>query len=408
MNKRQRPLLGKKILLGISGGIAAYKCAELTRRLIEQGAEIRVVMTACAKEFITPLTMQTVSGHVISDSLFTPQAAASIEHIELVKWANLLLIAPATANIIAKLSNGIADDLLSTLCLATQGPIAISPAMNVQMYQAAATQNNLSIIAERDVFIWGPAEGMQACGDVGLGRMLEPDALVDLCINFFASDAKILSSVSITITAGPTQEALDPVRYISNHSSGKMGYAIAVCAQKMGANITLISGPVNLSPPKNVKLIKVLSAKEMHCASLASLKECDIFIACAAVADYKPARFASQKMKKQQGIDDLMIKLVKNPDIIASIASVEPPPFCVGFAAETQDVKEHALKKLKAKKLDLIAANNVSITDQGFNSDQNALTVYSKSRQFDIPFADKKEVAVQLLTIISKHFTAKE
>ncbi len=407
MNKHQSPLSGKKILLGISGGIAAYKCAELTRRLIDQGAQIRVVMTSCAKEFITPLTMQTVSGHAISDSLFKSPEETGMEHIELAKWADLLLITPATANIIAKLRSGIADDLLSTLCLATQAPIAISPAMNVQMYQAAATQDNLSILSGRGVFIWGPAEGIQACGDVGLGRMLAPDALIELCINFFALDTKPLAGVAITITAGPTQEALDPVRYISNYSSGKMGYAIATVAREMGANITLISGPVHLSPPKNINIINILSADEMYSASLSSLKECDIFIACAAVADHRPASVASQKIKKQHDIDDLMIKLVKNQDIIASIASVKNPPFCVGFAAETQNVKKYALKKLKAKKLDLIAANNVSKIGHGFNSEQNALTVYSKNKQFDIPLADKKDVAVQLLTIISQHFIGK-
>lgn len=408
MTKHQSSLRGKKIILGISGGIAAYKCAELTRGLIEQGAEIRVVMTACAKEFITPLTMQAVSGHAIADSLFQSKEETGMEHIALARWADLLLIAPATVNIIAKLRSGIADDLLTTLCLATKAPLVISPAMNVQMYQAAATQDNLSTLATRGVFIWGPAEGIQACGDVGFGRMLAPDALVHLCINFFEVETKLFSGESITITVGPTQEALDPVRYISNHSSGKMGYAIAVAAQKMGANITLISGPVNLSPPKGMKIINILSADEMYSAALASLKKCDVFIACAAVADYRPVCVASQKIKKQQGVDDLMIKLVKNKDIIAAIAHVKNPPFCVGFAAETQNIKEYALKKLKAKKLDLIAANNVSKIGQGFNHAQNALTVYSKNRQFDIPLADKKDVAVQLLTIISQHFTRKD
>lgn len=404
----KQPLSGKKILLGISGGIAAYKCAELTRRLIDQGAEVRIAMTASAKEFITPLTMQAVSGHAISDNLLDPKAEAGMGHIELAKWADLLLIAPATANIIAKCRAGIADDLLSTICLAAPCQIAISPAMNVEMYQAAATQDNLKTLAQRKILIWGPATGKQACGDIGLGRMLSPDDLVKYCIDFFIPQEKILAGLSISITAGPTQEALDPVRYISNHSSGKMGYAIAQVAQSMGANVTLISGPVKLSPSIDINKVDVLTADNMLKASLDSLEHCDIFIACAAVADYKPALVASQKIKKQQGVDDLTIKLVKNPDIIAAVANVKQPPFCVGFAAETQHVKEYALKKLTTKKLNLIAANDVSKAGQGFNSDKNALTVYSKTTQFEIPLANKKEVAKQLLSIIAKEFKTKE
>ena len=405
--KNSQSLLGKKILLGISGGIAAYKCAELTRRLIDQGAEVRVVMTASAKEFITPLTMQAVSGSPVSHTLLDPNAEAGMSHIELAKWSDLVLIAPATANIIAKIRAGIADDLLSTICLATPSPIAISPAMNMLMYQAAATQDNLAVLSTRKTLIWGPAQGEQACGDVGLGRMLSPDDLVDLCLNYFTPKEQLFAGLNISITAGPTQEALDPVRYISNHSSGKMGYSIAQAAQEMGANVTLISGPVKLQPLKNVNTVNIMTANEMLTASLDSLEQCDIFIACAAVADYRPEVIATQKMKKRAGVDDLTIKLVKNPDIIASVANVDQPPFCVGFAAETQHVEEYALKKLETKKLDLIAANDVSKKGQGFNCDNNALTVYSHRNQFKIPFANKKDVATQLLSIIEKQFKNK-
>lgn len=397
-------LLGKKILLGISGGIAAYKCAELTRRLKDQGADVRIVMTKSAKEFITPLTMQAVSGHAISDSLLDPSAEAGMGHIELAKWADLVLLAPATANLIARLRAGFADELLTTVCLATPAPIAISPAMNMEMYLAPATQENITVLASRGLHIWGPGNGLQACGDVGPGRLLEPDDLVTRVIDFFSEKNQILAGVNITITAGATQEALDPVRYISNHSSGKMGYSIAEMAQKMGANVTIISGPVNLATPQNVQHVSAYSALKMHQASLANLATCDIFIACAAVADYRPAQIELQKMKKQKNIDDLTIKLVKNPDIIADVANAENAPFCVGFAAETQDVESYALDKLKRKKLKLIAANDVSKSGQGFNCEKNALTVFSETERFDITLADKKVVASQLIDIIAQQY----
>jgi phosphopantothenoylcysteine decarboxylase/phosphopantothenate--cysteine ligase len=397
-------LAGKKILLGISGGIAAYKCAELTRRLKDYGAEVRIVMTAAAKEFITPLTMQAVSGHEVADNLLDPRAQSSMGHIELGKWADLVLLAPATAHLIARLRAGFGDELLTTMCLATTAQIAVSPAMNMEMYLAPATQENINVLAQRGTLIWGPGKGPQACGDIGPGRMLEPDDLVQRVIDFFNPQKAIFNGVNITITAGPTQEALDPVRYISNHSSGKMGFSLAEIAQKMGANVTLISGPVNLSTPDKVKRINIKSALQMHSASIDSLSNCDIFIGCAAVADYRAEDVASHKIKKQKEIDDLTIKLVKNPDIIADVASHANRPFCVGFAAETQDVEHYAADKLKRKNLDLIAANNVATTGQGFNSEQNALTVFSASQRFDIPLADKKEVAYQLLEIIRQHY----
>jgi phosphopantothenoylcysteine decarboxylase/phosphopantothenate--cysteine ligase len=397
-------LTGKKVLLGISGGIAAYKCAELTRRLKEQGADVRIVMTKAAKEFITPLTMQAVSGHAIADSLLDPNAEAGMGHIELAKWADLVLLAPATANLIARLRAGFADELLTTLCLASPAPIAISPAMNMEMYLAQATQENITVLSSRGFHIWGPGKGLQACGDIGPGRLLEPDDLVQRVIGFLAPEKQILKDINITITAGPTQEPLDPVRYISNHSSGKMGFSLAEMAQKMGAKVTLISGPVSLPTPLNVQRIDICSAVQMHQASLSNLSNCDIFIACAAVADYRPEQVEAQKMKKQQDIDDLTIKLIKNPDIIADVASAKNSPFCVGFAAETQDVERYALDKLKRKKLKLIAANDVAKSGQGFNSEKNALTVFSETERFDIALADKKIIASQLLAIVAQQY----
>ena len=401
-----QPLAGKKILLGISGGIAAYKCPELTRRLKDQGADVRIVMTTAAKEFITPLTMQAVSGYAIADDLLDARANLGMGHIELGKWADLVLLAPATANLIARLRAGFADELLTTACLATTAPIAVSPAMNMDMYLSPATQENIGVLAQRGMFVWGPGKGPQACGDIGPGRMLEPDDLVSRVIAFFQVKKAVFTGVNITITAGPTQEALDPVRYISNHSSGKMGFALAEAAQQMGANVTLISGPVNLPTPKNVKRIDIKSALQMHKASLENVNECAIFIACAAVADYRAEVVASQKIKKQQGIDDLTLKLVKNPDIIADVAKNKNRPFCVGFAAETENVEHYAQDKLTRKNLDLIAANNVAKAGQGFNSEHNALSVFSAQQRFDIALADKKEVAYQLLDIISQQYSS--
>jgi len=398
------PLEGKKILLGVCGGIAAYKSAELTRRLIDQGAQVRIVMTASAKQFITPLTMQAVSGHVIYDDLLDPQAEAGMGHIELAKWADLILIAPATANAIARLRAGMADELLTTLCLATPSAIAIAPAMNQQMYLASATQENLTVLKDRGMLIWGPAQGLQACGDIGPGRLLEVPDLVQLSCDFFAPSDQSLAGVNIVITAGPTQEAIDPVRYISNHSSGKMGFSLATTALNMGANVTVIAGPVNLTLPATINRIDVKSAVDMHQAALATLSSADIFIACAAVADYRAEQVHNEKMKKQTDTDSITLTLVKNPDIIADVASASNRPFCVGFAAETNDLEAYALGKLKRKNLDLIAANDVSVADQGFNSDNNALTIFAKDARFDIALNSKKEVAIQLLKIISQQY----
>lgn len=392
-------LAGKKILLGISGGIAAYKCAELTRRLIERGAQVQVVMTKAAQEFITPLTMQAVSGNPVSSSLLDPSAEASMGHIELAKWADLVLLAPATADLIARISAGMGNDLLSTLCLATDAPIAVAPAMNQQMYRNIATQENLVTLQRRGAMLWGPASGEQACGDVGPGRMLEPMQLVHHCEDFFRPAD--LSGLNIVITAGPTREAIDPVRYLSNYSSGKMGYSVAQVAAQRGANVTLISGPVNLAVPNGATCININSAEEMHQAALEQAINNHIFIACAAVADFRPAHVAPQKMKKQDGNDEMIIQLVKNPDIVASVAALtENRPFTVGFAAETQNVEHYARGKLANKNLDLICANDVSVQGQGFNSDNNALHLYWPNGDKTLPLASKTDLGQQLLTEI--------
>uniref|UniRef100_UPI0035623AC3 bifunctional phosphopantothenoylcysteine decarboxylase/phosphopantothenate--cysteine ligase CoaBC n=1 Tax=Pseudoalteromonas sp. TaxID=53249 RepID=UPI0035623AC3 len=311
-------LTNKKIVLGISGGIAAYKCAELVRRLKEQHCDVKVVMTESAKHFITPLTMQAVSGEIVSDSLLDPAAEAAMGHIEFAKWADLILVAPATSNIIAKMAAGIADDLLTTLLLATPAQVAIAPAMNQQMYAHPATQANLATLKARNVLIWGPGKGEQACGDVGAGRMLEPQQLVELCTA--QPQPQLLAGKTITITAGPTREAIDPVRFISNHSSGKMGYALAHAALQLGAKVNLISGPVTLAPPAGAKLISIESAEQLLAESLHYAPQSDAFIGCAAVADYRAANVATQKMKKQG--DELTLSLVKNPDVVATVANL--------------------------------------------------------------------------------------
>ncbi len=389
-------LAGKKILLGISGGIAAYKCAELTRRLIERGAQVQVVMTKAAKEFITPLTMQAVSGRPVSDSLLDPAAEASMGHIELAKWADLVLLAPATADLIARMSAGMGNDLLTTLVLATDSPVAVSPAMNQQMYRNIATQENIATLARRGMHIWGPAAGEQACGDVGPGRMLEPMQLVHLCEQFF--QPKLLEGKSILITAGPTREAIDPVRYITNHSSGKMGYALASAAAQMGAKVTLVSGPVSLNTPVGAERINVSSAQEMHEAVIAHANQHDAFISCAAVADYRPQTIASQKLKKTEDNDEMVINMVKNPDIVASVAAMtEKRPFTVGFAAETNDVETYARGKLTKKNLDMICANDVSVAGQGFNSNDNAITLYWPEGELALDLESKEALSFKIL-----------
>lgn len=397
-------LTNKHILLGITGGIAAYKCPDLVRQLKKMGAEVQVVMTESAKHFVSALSLQAVSGNHVSYDLFDSTAELSMGHIALAKWADLVIIAPCTANMIAKLAHGIADDLLTTLCLATTAPIAIAPAMNQYMYLAKITQHNLQHLSHRGVSIWGPDQGEQACGDVGPGRMLEPQQLCNKIVEKFALSAQ-LTDLNIVITAGPTQEALDPVRYISNHSSGKMGFAIAQAAAELGAKVTLISGPVNLCTPQNVNRYNVKTALEMHQKTLESVKTANIFIACAAVADYRAASIADQKIKKQESSEELTITLVKNPDIVADVANLQHNrPFVVGFAAETNNVEQYALKKLTHKHMDMICANDVSSQGQGFNSDNNALTLYWSTGRLSLPLTNKTKLAQQLINEIIRHY----
>ncbi|WP_027707332.1 bifunctional phosphopantothenoylcysteine decarboxylase/phosphopantothenate--cysteine ligase CoaBC [Zooshikella ganghwensis] len=399
-------LQSKKIVLGITGGIAAYKSAELVRRLRDAGAEVRVVMSKGAQAFITPLTFQALSGHPVHTELLSPEAEAGMNHIELARWADLVIIAPATANCLSSLAQGRADDLLSTLCLATEAPLCIAPAMNQQMWQHAATQHNLQCLIDRGVRCFGPAQGFQACGEVGPGRMLEAAEIAQLCAEQFSP--KILTGHHVVITAGPTREAIDPVRYISNHSSGKMGFALAQAAVDAGAEVTLISGPVQLVTPRGVKRINVDSAEAMHNAVQEHTSTASIFIGCAAVADYRPEQAASQKLKKDPNNAEqtMTLTLVRNPDIIASVASMQPKPFVVGFAAETQALEQHAKDKLTRKKLDMIIANDVSQTNIGFNSDHNAVTVYNPTQRIALDQNTKQALAKQLISLIHEQLTS--
>ena len=398
-------LAGKRIVLGVSGGIAAYKTPELVRRLRDRGAEVRVVMTDAAKAFITPLSLQAVSGHPVSDDLLDPAAEAAMGHIELGKWADLVILAPATADLIARVTAGMANDLLTTLCLATAAPVAVVPAMNQQMYRALPTQHNLQLLAQRGVMIWGPDSGSQACGDIGPGRMLDPLAIVDLAVNHTTS-VNDLQHLHIMITAGPTREALDPVRFISNHSSGKMGFAIAAAAARRGAKVTLVAGPVTLATPTGVQRIDVTSALEMQQAVMAQVAKQHIFIGCAAVADYRAAAIAEEKIKKQG--DEITLKMVKNPDIVAGVAALTTDrPYVVGFAAETQNVEEYAQQKRVRKNLDLICANDVAKTGQGFNSDTNALHLFWQEGDRVLPLSDKSLLGQQLLDEIVIHYDEK-
>ena len=396
-------LANKQILLGVTGGIAAYKSADLVRRLQDAGATVQVVMTPAAQEFITPLTMQALSGNPVHTHLLDPEAEAGMGHIQLARWADLVLIAPATADFIARLTQGMGNDLLTSICLATAAPIAIAPAMNQGMWRNEATQANIELLIKRKVHVFGPAEGGQACGDIGPGRMLEPLQLVDATARLFTPGT--LAGKKVVITAGPTREALDPVRYLSNHSSGKMGYALAQAAAEAGAQTVLISGPTQLATPARVTRIDVISAEDMYSASLQHAQDCDVFIAAAAVADYRPAQIASQKIKK--GTDDtLTLTLVKNPDIVASVAALDPKPFTVGFAAESENLLEYARAKLARKNLDMVVANNISDNQIGFNSDDNAVTLVENALITDISQRSKQLLARELIALFAKKITA--
>lgn len=400
-------LVNKRIIVGITGGIAAYKSAELVRELMRAGAEVRVVMTDAAKEFITPLTLQALSGKPVHHSLLDEEAEMGMGHIELARWADLLLVAPATADFIARLAAGMGNDLLTTLCLATRAPIALAPAMNEKMWLNPTTQANVQRLeATYPNLQWfGPDAGQQACGDVGPGRMLEPVGLVTLVRDLFPSGQ--LSGRRVVITAGPTREAIDPVRYLSNHSSGKMGFALAEAAAEAGAEVVLIAGPVSLATPERVRRIDVVSARQMHDAAIEQLPGTDLFIGTAAVADFRPVEDATQKIKKQPGQSEMTLHLVQNPDIIATVAAhPNRPTRVVAFAAETQDVEAYARSKLAKKKVDWVVANDVSRADIGFGSDDNDILLVSPERSEAFGPAGKSQVARFLIDTFAQDLTA--
>jgi phosphopantothenoylcysteine decarboxylase/phosphopantothenate--cysteine ligase len=391
-------LSNKRIIVGVSGGIAAYKSAEVVRRLQDAGAEVRVVMTPGAEEFIRPLTLQALSGHPVHADLLDPEAEAGMGHIELARWADLVLIAPATADFIATMVHGRANSLLNAIYLATPAIVAVAPAMNQGMWSHPATTANMEQLSQRQVKIFGPDSGIQACGDIGPGRMQQPDMLVEKVAACFASLQ--LSGKKLVITAGPTREAIDPVRYISNHSSGKMGYALAEAAIEAGAEVTLISGPVTLEPPERCTLIPVVSAADMHKATMSACADANILIAAAAVADYRPVTVATQKIKKHA--DAVTLEMEKNIDIVSAAASDYKHLFVVGFAAETQDVENYARGKLKRKGLDAIVANDVSRSDVGFNSDNNEAWWISADTSKTFSIRSKTQLARDIVAAITE------
>lgn len=391
-------LFNRNILLGVSGGIAAYKSAELVRQLLEHGASVRVVMTRGAQEFITPLTLQALSGHPVHTELLDERAELGMGHIELARWADLLLIAPATADLIARLAAGRADDLLTTVALATAAPLMLAPAMNQQMWKDPATVANVQTLTTRGAHLVGPAAGLQACGDIGPGRMEAPATIADAAARLFESGE--LAGKRVVITAGPTREALDPVRYISNNSSGKMGYALAQAAVDAGAITTLVSGPVNLKAPDHARLIGVQSAQQMLEQCLGLLPDCDIFVACAAVADYRPMVVEQEKIKK--GPQEVTLQLMRTPDILATVAASGHSVYTVGFAAETNDVLAYARDKMTRKGVDMIVANDVSDPSIGFNSDDNAVTILWRDGEQAIERASKGAIARQIMQAIAR------
>ncbi len=399
-------LANKRILLGVTGGIAAYKSAELIRRLQDRGADVRVVMTRAATEFITPLTLQALSGHPVSLELLDTEAESAMGHIELARWADLVLIAPASANFMARLAQGHGDDLLTTICLAAQCPMAVAPAMNQGMWANEATQANVKSLDGQGVLLFGPDQGLQACGETGLGRLLDIDGIVELTEKVFPSG--LLDGKKVVITAGPTREAIDPVRYISNHSSGKQGYSLAAAALEAGAEVVLVSGPTNLEAPDRVQLIPVVSAEDMYSAVMEEMQDCDVFIGVAAVADFKPVHRVDQKIKKGDAPSNqvMKIELIENPDIIASVAGLGKKPFTVGFAAETENLLEYAKRKLEKKNLDMVVANDVSDQSIGFNSDENRITVLWRDSSIELPMASKQQVSRTIVELIAERMAA--
>ena len=400
----------KRIVLGVTGGIAVYKSPDLVRRLQDAGAEVQVVMTSGAAEFVTPLTFQAVSGRPVRDNAWDRGAEAAMSHIELARWADVVLIAPATADVMARLAGGLADDLLTTVCLATEAPLVLCPAMNRVMWSAAATQANRQTLESRGATVFGPGQGDQACGEVGAGRMLEPVDIAQRLGAFFAERAGngLLQGVNVMVTAGPTRERIDPVRFISNRSSGRMGYAVAAAAAAEGARVTLVSGPVSLPVPPGVERVAVESAQQMHDAVHQHVDDTDVFIATAAVADYRPARPEDQKIKKT-GADSMTLHLDQAPDVLASVSALAKAPFTVGFAAETQRVEEFALAKLEKKSLDMIAANRVCDgrgqgPALGFDSEDNQLMVLWRGGKRELERAPKAALARELVAIVAERY----
>jgi phosphopantothenoylcysteine decarboxylase/phosphopantothenate--cysteine ligase len=392
------------IVLGITGGIAAYKAPDLVRRLRERGGDVQIVMTASAEEFVTGTALQAVSGRPIRSNLWDKEAEAAMSHIELARWADVVLIAPATAEVMARIVSGGAPDLLTTICLATEAPLAVAPAMNHVMWNNPATQANRKVLEERGVYILGPGVGSQACGETGAGRMLEPDAIATAVFDLGTSKGEgLLAGKKVVITAGPTREPIDPVRYISNRSSGKMGYAMARAAIAQEAEVVLISGPVNLPEPAGAEVRSVLSAQDMYEAAHDAMEDADIFISAAAVADYRPADIKEQKIKKND--ESMSIDLVRCPDILASIAALDAGPFTVGFAAETEKVDDYARSKLEKKKLDMIIANRVG-DDCGFDTDDNSVNVLWSDGERRFPTTRKSELARNLIELVAQRFYA--
>ncbi|WP_374090071.1 bifunctional phosphopantothenoylcysteine decarboxylase/phosphopantothenate--cysteine ligase CoaBC [Methylomicrobium lacus] len=393
----------KRILVGVSGGIAAYKAAELVRLLRKQGAEVRVAMTEAAVRFVTPLTFQALSGNAVHCDLLDAESENAMDHISLARWADVMLIAPATANLIAKLSHGLADDLLTTLYLAATCPVYVAPAMNQAMWAKPVTQENVATLLRHGVQLIGPAQGEQACGETGVGRMSEPQ---EICAALFKEPADLcLKGLQVLISAGPTREPLDPVRYITNRSSGKMGYALAEAARNAGATVTLVSGPTQLPPPGNIELVRVETAAEMYAAVIARAPASDIYIGAAAVADYTPTVMQPEKIKKQG--EHVTLELQKTRDILAEVAALSRRPFTVGFAAETIDLEAYALDKLVRKNLDMIAANWVGQTQGGFDSEHNALEVYWKGGSQTLAMTGKKRLAELLIGLIAERLRVK-
>jgi phosphopantothenoylcysteine decarboxylase/phosphopantothenate--cysteine ligase len=391
-----------RILLGVTGGIAAYKSAELVRRLRDRGAEVQVVMTAGARQFVTPLTFQALSGRPVRTDLWDADAEAAMGHIELARWADQVLIAPASADFLARLAHGFAGDLLTTLCLATDAPLSVAPAMNRLMWANSATQANVALLRSRGVTVLGPGEGDQACGETGPGRMLEPAEILD-ALAPQDSATGVLVGRKVLITAGPTRERIDPVRFITNRSSGKMGFAVAEAAREAGAEVVLVSGPVNVATPPGVRRVDVETAEQMMNAVDEHLAGTDIFIAAAAVSDYRPVQCASEKIKKTS--ESLTLALSRTTDILATVAARTPRPFVVGFAAETQNVERNALAKLEGKRLDMIAANQVG-DNLAFDCEDNALTVYWPGGRQDLGRAPKRQLAAALVSLIAERSAA--